>query len=62
MRRRSGAKAVSDQDVVRAAAATAALDQWQSAISMADLLAADDAKLDALSRVFVVWEGRAGSR
>jgi uncharacterized protein HemY len=62
MRESSGAKVVADPDLVRAVTVAASLDQWQWATSMVDTLNTDNAKLDALSRIFAVWQRQSGNR
>jgi hypothetical protein len=62
MRESSGAKVVADPDLVRAVIVAASLDQWQWATSMTDTLGTDNAKLEALSRIFAVWKRQSGNR
>jgi hypothetical protein len=62
MRQSFGAKVVADPDLVRAVTVAASLNQWQWATSMTDTLGTDNAKLDALSRIFAVWKSQSGNR
>jgi hypothetical protein len=55
MRQRFGAKIVTDPDLTRAVTVAASLQEWKWALSMADQFSTDNAKLDALSRVYAVW-------
>jgi hypothetical protein len=62
MRKSSEAKAVSDPDLVRAVAVAATLGERQRAISMIDMLSTDDAKLDALARLFAAAKNQGEQR